>query len=145
MQANAVRALPVHSSPSIYQVPKLYDVAFSHRDIPAEVHVISEWYLAVTQGKSLKTVLDLAAGPANHSLEYMRRGVKATALDSSEAMNEYAAEKAGRERLALKIENADLIEFELPDRFDLAILMLASASHILSVRDMMAHLQCVAR
>jgi SAM-dependent methyltransferase len=145
MQSNAVRALSIASPLSIYQVPKLYDVAFSYRDIPAEIHVITEWYLAVTQGKPLSNVLDLASGPANHAIEYMRRGVKATALDSSSEMIQYAVQKARQERLALRTESQDFIDFVLPERFDLALLMLDSACHILSARDMVKHLHSVAR
>jgi SAM-dependent methyltransferase len=145
MQSNAVRALSIASPLSIYQVPQLYDVAFSYRDIPAEVHVITEWYLAVTQGKSLTSVLDLASGPANHALEYMRRGVKSTALDVSVEMLEYAADKARQRRLPLKTTNQDMVDFQLVDRFDLALLMLDSACHILNARDMIRHLNCVAR
>jgi SAM-dependent methyltransferase len=145
MQSNAVRALSIASPLSIYQVPQLYDVAFSYRDIPAEIHVITEWYLAVTQGKPLTNVLDLASGPANHALEYMRRGVKATALDLSPEMLQYAAAKAQQGRLPLKTENQDLIDFQLVERYDLALLMLDSACHILSARDMIRHLNSVAR
>jgi SAM-dependent methyltransferase len=126
-------------------MPKLYDVAFSHRDIAAEVHVVTEWYLTVSGGKALKSVLEVAAGPAGHALEYAKRGVKATALDLSPKMVEYAKMKARQSGVFLKIVEADMLEFALPERFDLALSMQDSASHILSIKDMVKHLQCVAR
>jgi SAM-dependent methyltransferase len=152
MQGNTARALvpvaaldsSIASASSLYQLPKLYDVAFSDRDIPAEVHVITEWFLALTKGGSLGSVLELAAGPAGHALEYARRGVRATALDSSPEMVEYASMKARESRLQLRTAHADMIEFSLSDRFDLALLMQDSACHILTAKDMVRHLQCVA-
>jgi len=145
MQSNAVRALSIASPLSIYQVPKLYDAAFSYRDIRAEIHVITEWYLSITHGRPLANVLDLASGPANHAIEYMRRGVKATALDTSAEMMRYAVDKAKQERLALRTESQDFIDFQMQESFDLALLMLDSACHILTARDMIKHLQCVGR
>ena len=137
-------SIAIASASSLYQMPRLYDVAFSQRDIPAEVHVISEWYLAVTGGETLGSVLELAAGPAGHALEYVRRGVRATALDLSPEMIEYASKKARESRLQLRSAQADMIDFSLSDRFDLALLMQDSACHILTARDMVRHLQCVA-
>jgi hypothetical protein len=142
MQANLVHAVTAPQS-SVYQAPKLYDVAFSHRDVPAEIHVVTEWFMAVTGGRTPESVLELAAGPASHAVEFARRGLSATALDCSPEMTEYASQKARGSRVSLRVVNADMVDFSLRERFDLGLLLMDSASHILCAKDMIRHLQCV--
>jgi SAM-dependent methyltransferase len=142
MQADYVQDVQASGS-SLYQTPRLYDVAFSHRDYPAEIHVLTEWYLSVTKGAPLASVLELAAGPANHSIEYLRRGVSATALDICQQMTEYSSQKARQRGLFLRTVSADMLNFRLRDRFDMAMLLTDSACHIHSAKDMIRHLRCV--
>jgi len=142
MQVDYVQDVQASGS-SLYQTPRLYDVAFSHRDYPAEIHVLTEWYLSVTRGAPLTSILELAAGPANHSIEYLSRGVSATALDICPQMTEYSAQKARQRGLSLRTVNADMLSFRLRDRFDMAMLLTDSACHIHSPKDMIRHLRCV--
>jgi SAM-dependent methyltransferase len=142
MQADYVQDVQASSS-SLYQTPRVYDAAFSHRDFPAEIHVLTEWYLSVTKGEPLASVLELAAGPANHSIEYLSRGVSATALDICPQMIDYSAQKARQRGLSLRTVNADMLNFRLRDRFDMALLLTDSACHIHTSKDMIRHLRCV--
>ncbi|MEV4347540.1 class I SAM-dependent methyltransferase [Actinoplanes sp. NPDC049596] len=75
-------------------------------------------------------MLELAAGPADHAREFARRGIPATALDLSAAMCASARTRATG--LPLQVVQADMTDFDLPHRFDLALLMLDSAALLLT-------------
>ena len=92
-----------------------------------------------------RSVLELAAGPAEHARELARRGLEATALDLSAAMCARAGDLAKADGLSLTVVEADMRDFRLPGEFDLAITMLNSLCHLLSLDDMLRHLASVAR
>src|SRR5512146_1599710 len=73
----------------IYDEPELYQLACAYRDVPAEVTALLAWcarHCALPGGRAAGSVLELAAGPAEHSRELAGRGLRATALDRSPAM-----------------------------------------------------------
>jgi len=125
-----------------YSRPFLYDLAFSFRDYAAEADLLEAW--CGRAGRRPRSVLELAAGPAGHALEFARRGLEVPALDLSQAMCDYASEKASGQGLPLEIVRADMREFRLPRRFDLAIQMIDSIAHLHTLEDMVRHLRAVA-
>jgi SAM-dependent methyltransferase len=129
----------------IYDDPAVYDLAFSYRDVAAEVEVLLGWYRRWGGRARPRAVLEVAAGPGRHAIEMARRGVVAHTVDGSAAMCGFAREQAGAAGVELKVHRGDLIEFEVGRRFDLAVLLLDSASHILTAGDMARHLASVAR
>jgi hypothetical protein len=108
----------------IYDDPEIYQIACAYRDIPAEAHALLSW-----AGKhweldgAPQSVLELAAGPAEHAIELARQGLRATALDTIQG---------------------DMRDFVLPAPVDLALTMLNSACHLFTLDDMVAHLAAVA-
>ena len=129
---------------SLYEDPALYELAFSYRDVPAEVDVLEAWYQRRHGGKGARRILELAAGPAAHAVEFARRGAKVTALDSSAAMCAYASRRASDQGVALEVVQADMVGFRLPRRrFDLLVAMLDSAGHVLDLDTMVEHLRSV--
>jgi len=92
-----------------------------------------------------RSVLELAAGPAEHSRELARRGLDAAALDLSAAMCARARELAAADATRLTVIQADMRDFSLGRRFDLAITMLNSLCHLLTLDDLLRHLASVAR
>ena len=133
----------------IYDEPELYELACAYRDVRGEVDALERWYLrhatpASPEGDVPGSVLELAAGPAEHSLELARRGVRAAALDLSPAMCARARDKARREGLALEVVHADMRDFALPQRFSLLITMLNSLCHLMDLDDLVAHLRAAA-
>jgi SAM-dependent methyltransferase len=128
----------------VYARARLYEAAFAYRDVPAEVDVIESWYRAYAD-RRLRAAIELAAGPAEHARELARRGVRATALDRSAAMCRLAGERADQAPVALSVVRGDMRRFAMAARFDLALTMLDSVSHLLTVDDMVAHLRCTAR
>ena len=136
---------------AIYDEPELYELACAYRNVPEEVTALLGWCGKHWQGAlsdpgapAVTTVLELAAGPAEHARELARRGLRATALDQSAAMCAYAAARAEAAGLDLGVVEADMRDFKLPDRFDLAITMLNSLCHLFTLDDLLAHLAAVA-
>ena len=128
---------------TVYDDPEAYQLAFSYRDFPAEVDAILSYLRR--RGAGTARVLELAAGPADHALEFARRGIGATALDLSAAMVEYAAERARSADLPLSAVQADMTDFELAEKHDFALLMLDSAAHIHDLDAFVGNLQSVGR
>jgi SAM-dependent methyltransferase len=133
----------------IYDEPELYELACAYRDVPAEVTAIQAWCARHHVGP-VSSVLELAAGPAEHARELARRGLRATALDRSPAMCGYAAAQAKAAGVELAVVEADMREFAIPGdtpgeqgSFDLAVIMLNSACHLFTLDDLVRHLSAV--
>ncbi len=133
--------------PGIYDEPELYEAACAYRDVPVEVDALLRWsgqHRDPAAGP-LHSVLELAAGPAEHARELARRGLDATTLDLSAAMCARAAELAAAGATRLTVVQADMRDFSLGRTFDLAITMLNSLCHLLTLDDLLRHLVSVAR
>lgn len=128
----------------VYEKPDLYDLAFSYRDYQSECDAVLAWYRRQLGGEP-RTVLELAAGPADHALELARRGVRATALDLSPTMCAYAAKKARAAGVPLELMAADMIDFRSEARFELVLLMLNSIMHLHTLDELVRHFSTVAR
>ena len=132
----------------IYDEPELYELACAYRDIPAEVTALQAWCAALHTGP-VGSVLELAAGPAEHARELARRGLRATALDRSQAMCGYAAARAKSGGGTLDVIEADMRDFRIADPagspvlFDLAVTMLNSVCHLFTLDDLVRHLAAV--
>lgn len=133
--------------PGIYEEPEFYEAACAYRDVPVEVDALLRWF-SQHHGADPhlpQSVLELAAGPAEHSRNLAGRGVAATALDLSPAMCDRARDLAEAAGLKLTVVQADMRDFSLPGPFDLAITMLNSLCHLFSLDDMVRHLTAVGR
>jgi SAM-dependent methyltransferase len=127
----------------IYDDPRAYELACAFRDIPAEVDALLRWAgRHRTTDAPVRTVLELAAGPAEHARELAARDIDATTLDLSPAMCAYAAERGAG--LPLRVLQGDMSDFRLGRRFDLIITMLDSTGHLMTLDDFVAHLDRVA-
>jgi SAM-dependent methyltransferase len=133
--------------PGIYDEPEFYEAACAYREVPAEVDALLRWYERHRGPGSgpPRRVLELAAGPAEHVRELASRGLDATALDLSPAMCARASTMAAAAGVKLTVIEADMRDFSLPGEFDLAITMLNSLCHLLTLDDLLPHLASVAR
>ncbi|GLW65064.1 hypothetical protein Arub01_33080 [Actinomadura rubrobrunea] len=129
----------------IYDDPRAYELACAFRDVPAEVDALLAWCARHRDGgAAVRTVLELAAGPAEHAREFARRGVEATALDINPAMCAYAERAAKDAGVDLRVVRDDMTAFALDRRFDLVVTMLDSTSHLMTLDAFTAHLDRVA-
>jgi SAM-dependent methyltransferase len=133
--------------PGIYDEPELYEAACAYRDVPGEVGALLRWSGKHRESDTgpLRSVLELAAGPAEHARELARRGLDATTLDLSPAMCARAEQLAAADAIPLTVVQGDIRDFSLGRRFDLAITMLNSLCHLLTLDDLLQHLASVAR
>jgi SAM-dependent methyltransferase len=133
--------------PGIYDEPEFYEAACAYRDVAAEVDALLRWYARhrLGGGERPSSVLELAAGPAEHARELARRGADAAALDLSAAMGARAREAARAAAVGLAVVQADMRDFDIGRRFDLAITMLNSLCHLPTLDDLLLHLAAVAR
>jgi SAM-dependent methyltransferase len=125
----------------IYDNPWAYELACDFRVVPDEVDALLGWCARHRKAPDpVRTVLELAAGPAEHAREFARRGIAATALDLSPAMCRYAAERARDTGVELEVVEADMTGFDLGRRFDLVVTMLDSTAHLMTLDAFVAHL-----
>ena len=140
----------------IYDEPELYELACAYRDIPAEATVLLTWcaiHFRRSAGEhtdsGVRSVLELAAGPAEHARELARRGLRAATLDLSPAMCGYAAAQAKAAGVDLQVVQGDMRGFVVtgpggtPVLFDAAITMLNSVCHLFTLDDLVRHLTAV--
>jgi SAM-dependent methyltransferase len=127
----------------VYDAAAAYELAFSYRNIPAEVDAVLGWVEPLV-GRPVTSVLELAAGPAEHARELATRGLRATALDLEPAMGRYALARAAAQRVPLQSVVADMCDFLLADQFDLVIMMIDSIAHITSRDRLDQHFRCIA-
>ncbi len=132
---------PAHTA--FYDDARAYDVAFSYRDVEAELSFLIDVAGRFGRG-SLDSVLELASGPGYHAVAAARRGLSATALDLSAPMIERAKIKAKEARVDVDGVVADMARFTLKEPVDLAFNLLTSISYLLSSDDLHAHFRSVA-
>lgn len=126
-----------------YKLARYYDIAFDFRDVPAECAFLEE--LARRYGGNApRSFLELAAGPARHAREFARRGIRATALDSVQGMVDYALAAARTQDAPIDGVCGDMIDFRLPQTYDLAAILMDSSSYLLDNDAVLRHLGCVA-
>ncbi len=137
----------------IYDEPELYAAACAYRDVSADTKALLRWWQRHRGDgypSTPRSVLELAAGPAEHARDLAHQGVAATALDVNPAMCAFARDRAAQAGDPLTVVQADMRNFRIgdaaePRRFDLAIVMLNSLCHLLTLDDLTAHLASVAR
>jgi SAM-dependent methyltransferase len=125
---------------SIYDMALGYEIAFSYRDVSAEVDA-----LVRMAGRTPASVCELAAGPAEHAVECAKRGWRASAVDLSPAMRDRARANAAMAGVTLDVIDADIRDFQLEQPVDLAFCMISSISYVLTLDDMIDHLSAVRR
>jgi SAM-dependent methyltransferase len=131
----------------IYDEPEFYAAACAYRDVASDVTALLRWWNAFgTGGARPATMLELAAGPAEHARAMAARGTDVTALDINPVMCAFARERAAEAGLRLTVVEGDMRDFRItaPARFDLAITMLNSLCHLMTLDDLVAHLACAA-
>jgi len=109
----------------LYDYPKYYELAFSWRDIPAEVDLFEECFKRFSR-IPVKSVLEVACGNSPHLAELVKRGYRYTGLDLSQAMLDYTREKAAALGASVSLVRGDQARFTLPEQVDFAYVMLGS-------------------
>ena len=122
----------------IYSMPALYDLAFGYRNYEEETRFLVGEHQRLCKNKSPTRVLELAAGPARHSILALQQSLiqSATAIDLSPEMVKYgqqvATDTLDPEKLAaFTYLEDDMCSFgQGSNRFDTAWILLGSLQHL---------------
>jgi SAM-dependent methyltransferase len=128
---------------ALYDHPKYYEIAFSFRDIPAEVDVFEECFSRFSR-ISVRSVLELGCGPSPHMEELVRRGYRYSGLDLNEKMLEYSSQKASQIGAKTSLISANMVDFSLETEIDFVYVLLGSLS-VKNTRELVTHFDSVAR
>ncbi|HET9343773.1 MAG TPA: class I SAM-dependent methyltransferase [Candidatus Eremiobacteraceae bacterium] len=124
----------------IYEEPRLYDLAFSFRDIPEEC----DGLLALARAHGVerpKRVLEIACGPGHHLREFAKRGIGAVGVDLNASMLGYAKRLMLVDGVSVDLRRADMRSFRLAKRVDIAMCLFDSFAHCTSDEDGIAALR----
>jgi len=127
----------------VYDSPKYYDIAFSFRDIAAEVDVCEECIRRFSKIE-VKSVFEIACGTSPYLEELAKRGYRYLGLDINEEMLAGGEQKAARLGIDAKLIQANLTDFTLDSRVDFAYILLGSLS-VTNASEQEAHFNSVAR
>src|ERR1700722_14985744 len=100
--------------PAVYHHPAYYELAFSFRDIPAEVDVF-ETLIGRHSRIPVRRLLELGCGPAPHLPELSRRGYSYVGLDLSRPMLDHAQRKAAPFGASATFVEASMLDFHLAE------------------------------
>ena len=126
---------------AVYDEPRYYEIAFSYRDIGAEVDTFEQCFSRYA-GISIKSILEIGSGNSPHLEEILKRGYAYTGLDLSQAMLEYSSQKASVLPGRATFVHADMNDFSLDRTFDFAFIMLGSLS-ARNTEQVLSHLRSV--
>ncbi|HOJ34189.1 MAG TPA: class I SAM-dependent methyltransferase [Candidatus Hydrogenedentes bacterium] len=127
----------------IYDNPQYYEIAFSFRDIPAEIDGLENMMRQYSK-IPVKTVLEVACGSAPHLPELARRGYFYVGLDHNETMLSYARQRADSCHAKATFVCGDLTDFVSPCQADLAVIFLGSL-YVVDNEGMKKHFDAIAR
>lgn len=127
----------------LYRLAEIYDIAFDFKDFASECEFMISVYENII-GRKPESWLEMAAGPARHTLEMARLGLQVTALDLSPEMVEYGRSLAHSAGVKFEYMCGDMAGFVLKQPVELAGLLLDSASYLLENETVYRHLNCAA-
>jgi len=126
----------------VYDYPHYYEIAISWQNFKKQVDFFEEVIKKYSK-IPVKCVLDIACGTSPHLRELARRGYKAIGLDINPKMLMYLKSKAYEEGVDVEVIQADMNNFKLKTKCDLALL-LSGSIFVNSNKQFLKHLDCVA-
>lgn len=129
-------------SSELYDHPEYYEIAFSFRDISAEVDLFEECFKRFSR-IPVRSVLELGCGNSPHMEELVKRGYQYNGLDLSKPMLGYSREKALRIGAEVNLVHADMNDFSLETMVDFVYVLLGSL-HVKNTPELIAHFDSVA-
>lgn len=125
------------------QYSAFYDLFYQDKNYMAECDFILSLLGAADRREALK-ILDLGCGTGSHACLLARKGHHVTGIDQSETMLSQAVEKAEKENLRIRFEQADVGRFNLQKKFDGILSMFDVMGYLNSNRKLTAAFQRVA-
>jgi SAM-dependent methyltransferase len=123
---------------------KYYDTLYTDKDYEKECDFIEEVFQRYLLIKPVK-ILDVGCGTGGHLVHLARRGYEIMGIDKSEYMVQIAEEKIRKYNLRAKVIVADVLDFNLAEKFDACISMFAVMSYIIKTDDIIKAFKNVRR
>lgn len=127
----------------LYDNPRYYEIAFSFRDIHAEVDVFEECFKRFSQ-IPVKSVLEVGCGNSPHMEELIKRGYRYNGLDLNKVMLEYGRQKALRIGAEVNLIHGNMVGFSLETLVDFAYITLGSL-YVKNTSELITHFNSVAQ
>lgn len=128
---------------SLYDNPKYYEIAFSFRDISAEVDVFEECFKRFSK-IPVKSVLELGCGNSPHMEELIKRGYQYSGIDISKTMLEYSRQKASYTNADANLAYGNMVDFFLASPVDFVYTLLGSL-YVKNALELKKHFKSVAK
>jgi len=131
---------------SIEDYPDYYDVIFgTPRFEPGQFNVVTECEFLdeLFCQYSVKSVIELACGPAYHAVQLAKMGYEAAGLDLSVVMLKYAEKRALKAGVSLTWYHQDMRIFRLQTQYNAAICVLDSLRLLTTKKEILSHLESV--
>lgn len=126
----------------VYNNPKYYEIAFSWRDIPAEVDLFEQCFRQFSK-IDVKSTLEIACGNCPHAAELIKRGYEYSGFDLNPEMLEYSRRKLKEKNLEAILLQRNIVDFSLDFQVDFAFILLGSL-FAGSTADLLSHFASVA-
>jgi len=137
--------MPSYAAIDWYDTPRYYDLVFDV-DTEREADFLEGCRAAWGRSRGpLRRVLEPACGSGRLLGALARRGWRATGVDLSRPMLDYARERLAREGLRATLKVGDMSELLLRGRFELAHCLVSTFKYLLTEEEARAHLREVAR
>jgi len=127
----------------IYRRAHYYDIVFQ-RDVSGEVQFLIELYQKYNQ-RPLRSMVDIACGPAYHAKAFAARGIKSCALDLQPEMIEFARTLDPEYDGLIHYLASDMRDYTLPAPVDLALNSFDSIDCLETHEQIVNHFRAVAR
>ncbi len=127
----------------VYQQAEYYEIAFDFVDVKEQV-TLFENFISKYSKISVKSVMDIACGPALQLREFAKRGYKSTGLDLSKDMLDYLRQKSLQEKSDIKTIKANMTDFMLDQKVDFAYILMGSIIYLKNNKELISHLKSVA-
>lgn len=127
----------------IYKQAKYYEIAFSFVDAGKQADLFEEFMKKYSKVK-VKSVLDVACGPALQLRELAKRGYKSIGIDCSSDMVSYLKETASAEGLKIEAIKVDMNNFSLRRKIDFVYIMMGSIIYVKNNNLFLSHLDSIA-
>jgi SAM-dependent methyltransferase len=128
----------------IYKQAKYYEIAFDFVNIPKQINLF-EKFISKYSKIPVRTVLDIACGPALQLREFAKRGYKSIGLDISKEMIEYLKQASRDKKTHIETIIADMTNFKLKKKADFAYLLMGSIAYLKNNNGFINHLNSVSK
>jgi SAM-dependent methyltransferase len=127
---------------NLYDYPRYYDLVFGS-DWSAEFKFLRQAFDKFATGR-VRLVFEPACGTGRLLFRLARAGYDVSGLDLNPRAVEYCNQRLVRNGKRASVGVGDMAHFKLPRRVDAAFNMINSFRHLLSERQALAHLRCMA-